>query len=225
MALTYRCLGRNSRVHSAVPSVSYRPEAIAHPHQLGVKFSLTSIATDVRQLRVGLLDDLTSQTQFMKNSSKYLPTHVGPAGLTEFASDCASALLAGVQHEFKYPASCSLTNWPSPEIKSTNETFLKSLRGRGNVYAIYVRGPKQREWVPVYVGQRKSASLRERISHHLIKKNEATGSMLAAVQTAVAAGEEIGLSFIKVEPESLRLFVEESIIASNKIQLHWNTHG
>jgi hypothetical protein len=49
--------------------------------------------------------------------------------------------------------------------------------------------------------------------------------MLAAVQTAVAAGEEIGFSFIKVHPESLRLFVEETIIASNKARLPWNTHG
>ena len=49
--------------------------------------------------------------------------------------------------------------------------------------------------------------------------------MLEAVKTAVAAGQEIGVSFIKVEPESLRLFVEETIIAKHKTELPWNTHG
>lgn len=155
----------------------------------------------------------------------YPPTHTGPDGLAEFAGECAHALLAGVQQEFRYPPGCSLTNWPSAEIKAVNENFLKTLRGRGNVYAIYLRNSKQNEWISVYVGQRKSANLRERISHHLLSKHEKTGSMLAAVQTAVAAGGEIGLSFIKVHPESLRLYVEESIIASHKTSLPWNTHG
>lgn len=153
------------------------------------------------------------------------PTHTGPEGLAEFASQCSAALLADVQHQFEYPPECSLTHWPVTEIKSVNATLLKSLRGRGNVYALYVRGKNEKHWVPVYVGQRKSVSLRERISHHLISKNERTGSMLAAVKTAVAAGEEIGFSLIKVQPESLRLFVEETIIASNKSRLPWNTHG
>jgi hypothetical protein len=155
----------------------------------------------------------------------YPPTHAGPEGLAEFAGECAGALLAGVQHKFTYPTGCSLTNWPNAEIKAVNESFLRTLRGRGNVYAIYLRNSIQNEWIPVYVGQRKSSNLRERISHHLLCKHEKTGSMLAAVQTAVAAGNEIGLSFIKVHPESLRLYVEETIIASNKTSLPWNTHG
>jgi len=153
------------------------------------------------------------------------PTHTGPEGLVEFAKQCSSALLAGVQHEFRFPPGCSLTHWPVAEIKSINAVLLGSLRRRGNVYALYVRGAGEKAWLPVYVGQRKSANLRERISHHLITKNEQTGSMLAAVKTAVAAGDSIGISLIKVEPESLRLFVEEMIIALNKSTLPWNTHG
>jgi hypothetical protein len=49
--------------------------------------------------------------------------------------------------------------------------------------------------------------------------------MLEAVKTLVTSGQEIGVSFIKVEPESLRLFVEETIIAKHKNELPWNTHG
>ena len=77
----------------------------------------------------------------------------------------------------------------------------------------------------MYVGQRKSPSLKERIVQHLVKKNERTGSMLEAVKTAVSDGREAAISYVLVEPESLRLFVEEAIIASNKAHLPWNTHG
>jgi len=155
----------------------------------------------------------------MKNSVVHLPTHIGPAGLLEFAVECASVLLAGPQYLFSYPEGCSVSNWPSPTIKAANEGFLKTLRGRANVYAIYVRGPTQQDWIPVYVGQSKSINLRGRMSHHLIKKNETMGSMLSVIQTAVADGGEIGLAFIKVEPESLRVYVEETItnLPANKV--------
>ncbi len=63
------------------------------------------------------------------------------------------------------------------------------------------------------------------MTQHLIAKDHRTGSMLEAVKTAVAAQQKIGVSFIKVQPESLRLFVEETIIAKHKDELPWNTHG
>jgi len=49
--------------------------------------------------------------------------------------------------------------------------------------------------------------------------------VLEKVKTAVSNGDEIGISFIKVEPEPLRLFVEETIIAKHREELPWNTHG
>jgi len=154
------------------------------------------------------------------------PTLSGPSGLAEFAKSCAQALFAEVPHQFIFPAGCNLQHWPVGEIKSSNETFLKTLRHRANVYALSVRpSGENQNWRPVYVGERKSAGLRDRITQHLITKDHRTGSMLEAVKTAVAAGQEIGVSFIKVEPESLRLFVEETIIAKHKNELPWNTHG
>lgn len=154
------------------------------------------------------------------------PTLIGPPGLSEFAESCALKLFAGVQHQFKYPAGCSLQHWPVQEIKIANEVFLKSLRNQGNVYALFVRAQGEGEqWFTVYVGERKCVGLRDRITQHLIDKHERTGAMLEAVKTAVAAGSAIGISFIKVQPESLRLFVEETIIAKHKDVLPWNTHG
>ena len=154
------------------------------------------------------------------------PTLTGPSGLAEFAESCAQTLFAEVPHEFIFPNGCSLQHWPVEEIKTQNEAFLKSLRHRANVYALFVRSPVNNEkWRAVYVGERKSAGLRDRMTQHLIAKDHRTGSMLEAVKTAVAAQQKIGVSFIKVQPESLRLFVEETIIAKHKDELPWNTHG
>jgi hypothetical protein len=154
------------------------------------------------------------------------PTLSGPSGLAEFAESCAQTLFAELPHQFIFPVGCSLQHWPVDEIKTSNETFLKTLRHRANVYALSVRSSGgNQNWSPVYVGERKSAGLRDRITQHMITKDHRTGSMLEAVKTAVAAGQEIGVSFIKVEPESLRLFVEETIIVKHKNELPWNTHG
>ena len=150
--------------------------------------------------------------------------HAGPDSLDTFSEECEKSLLSGVIYQFKYPDGTSLSNWSAEEIKKNNKQFLDNLRNRGNVYALWVRESEQEEWVAVYVGQRKSKNLRERLTQHLLKKNKKTGSMLASVKTAVGAGKQIGVSFIKVHPESLRLFVEETIIARRKADLPWNTH-
>ena len=149
---------------------------------------------------------------------------IGPEGLDEFADECALALIVDSPTQIFYPDDCNFTNWPIDEIKQLNDRTLKSLRGAGNVYALYTRRLDE-SWSVVYVGQRKSTGLRERITQHLINKDVRTGSMLEAVKTAVSDGREMAISFIQVQPESLRLYVEETIISKNKAQLPWNTHG
>ena len=153
------------------------------------------------------------------------PILVGPSCLAEFAETCAKALLAGEKHRFNFPQGCTLQHWPVTEIKAVNEQFLETLRDRANVYALFVRSAGRGEdWRAVYVGERKSAGLRGRITEHMIHKDHRTGSMLEAVKTAVGAQQEIGITFIKVQPESLRLFVEETIIVNHQDELPWNTH-
>lgn len=149
-----------------------------------------------------------------------------PEGLDKFAWECSKALIIPNPTEFRYPDGCSLNYWPVNEIKAVNKAILGSLRSKGNVYALYTKDKnKNAPWVPMYVGQRKSASLRERLTQHLIRKDKRTGSMLEAVKTTVANRNRIAISYIKVEPESLRLYVEETIIAKWKGRLRWNTHG
>ncbi len=150
----------------------------------------------------------------------------GPLGLDEFAESCARELFKQEPYQFIFPGGCSIQYWPASEIKALNKEFLESLRNGANIYALFIRkSGTGKSWSPVYVGQRKSTGLRERITQHLIKKHVRTGSMLENVKSVVPDGQEIGVSIIKVEPESLRLFVEETIIATYKNELVWNTHG
>lgn len=150
----------------------------------------------------------------------------GPKELAAFAASCEAALLQGDKHEVQYPTGSNAAHWPAEEIKSKNEALLAQLRGGGNVYALFVAdGPVSSEWVLRYVGERKSDGLRQRLTEHLIKKNAKTGSKLTDVQAAVSTGKRISVSFIKVAPEALRLYVEETIIAKHKAMLPWNTHG
>lgn len=154
------------------------------------------------------------------------PIFTGPAELASFVISCEDALLKTAQHKFIFPAGSSKDSWPTEEIKAANQALLSKLRHQGNVYALFVRKPTPNStWEVRYVGERKADGLRSRITDHLIKKNAQTGSKLQEIQSAVGDGSEIGLSFIKVEPQSLRLFVEEIIIFNNKSRLPWNFQG
>jgi len=157
-----------------------------------------------------------------------MPTPVlhGPANLKEFADKCEKALLSAEPQPFVYPLNATSAAWPVDQIREDNEPLLRQLRNAGNVYALFTRDSSPgASWQVRYVGERKSDGLRGRMTEHLIKKDARTGSKLANVQAAVSQGQSIGISFIKVEPESLRLYVEETIIARNKPRLPWNTQG
>lgn len=151
---------------------------------------------------------------------------IGPVELAAFAQRCEEHLLHSNKVEVLYPKGTSLTNWNPDDIKALNFQLLDGLRNAGNVYALFVSNPNSESaWTVHYVGERKSVGLRQRLTEHLIKKNHQTGSMLKNVQAAVAEGKRISVAYIKVQPEALRLFVEESIISRNIKNLPWNTHG
>ncbi|MGJ7575594.1 hypothetical protein ACSFBX_34090 [Variovorax sp. RB2P76] len=93
---------------------------------------------------------------------------------------------------------------------------------RCSVYALFLQAKDLTEWVPKYVGKSARTYLRSRISNHLIGKHERTGSKLDEVRQAVLAGRKIGISYILVEPEELRGYVEEKLIP---LVEGWNHHA
>ena len=139
--------------------------------------------------------------------------------LKAFANTCLKKLVSDPK-PFKYPNISCNSNWDIEKIKEENSKLLRQLRHNGNLYALYTRENSLSNWRLRYVGQSKSKSLRERISQHLISKNEQTGSKLENIKGAIFNGEEVALSYIKIEPESLREFIEEHII--RKETPDWN---
>lgn len=152
--------------------------------------------------------------------------------LHDFTLKCEEQLLIKNPYEFIYPDGVrnnddDENSWCKniPKIKQMNENLLVNLRHNANLYAIFTRDSKDDIWQVVYVGERKSEGMRDRITQHLINKNIGTGSKLDKVKEVVRSGGFIGVSFLKVQPESIRLYVEEHIINNNKDTLTWNKHG
>ena len=132
-------------------------------------------------------------------------------------------LLSGPMACVGYPEGSGPEKWDARKISEINADLLSSLAGRGNVYALFVGGCEQ--WNAMYIGQRKREKLRDRMRQHLVKRHKKTGSQLRQVQRAVADGKKIGISYVLVEPDALRHYVEESIIAARSDgELPWNRY-
>lgn len=142
-------------------------------------------------------------------------------GLDELVGECRRALVdAQMVCRVTYPTYSSFQCWPVDEIDRLNSKLLDSLNGNGNLYAIHVRERKDSEWRAEYVGKSISSQLRQRMRSHLIHRTGSTSSKLDNVKEAISRGQEIGVTFVMVEWESVRNFVEEEII--DKGQFAWN---
>ena len=145
------------------------------------------------------------------------------AELQDLVRHARAKLLSGPTSPVAYPEDRGPDDWDADEISRMNEDLLRDLAGAGNVYAIFVG--EGEEWLARYVGQRKREKLGARLRQHLVKAHKRTGSKLEKVQAAVRDGKRIGISYVLIEPEPLRHYVEESIIAGRMAgELRWNSH-
>lgn len=97
---------------------------------------------------------------------------------------------------------------------------------RINVYALWTRGFDESGWTLRYVGQRSVRVGVRRLSDHLFHVHEKTESKLRYVREALAAGLEIGVTGVLVEPDSLRLTIEDELITIAKQRgTLWNRKG
>lgn len=148
--------------------------------------------------------------------------------LNELINNCENQLLNVVPKEFKYPKiedkNIQDFNSYSPKILKENKELLDKLNNQANVYAIHIKETENSNWKVVYIGQRKSKNLRSRIVQHLVKKSSSTGSKLNEIINIVKEGGNIGISFILVKPEPLRMYVEETLIQRHSENLNWNIH-
>jgi hypothetical protein len=93
-----------------------------------------------------------------------------------------------------------------------------------NLYAIWSREVGS-AWVLQYIGQRSSKFGWSRVRQHLFHTPGGTQSKISLVREALASGQEIGVTGILVEPDFLRLSLEDELIRQVTRQsgaLPWN---
>ena len=128
------------------------------------------------------------------------------------------------RHCIKYPCGSRASCWEIKKIDEINQTTFDALKDAGNIYCIFTR-KEQCGWVARYIGQSKSGGLKGRLRSHLVHKSRDTGSQLEKIKCMVGEGERISISYVLVKPETLRHYVEESILKQSECsEFPWNEH-
>lgn len=136
--------------------------------------------------------------------------------LENFLSNVEAELLkADARTLVKYSPQ-NIEPWNAKQIDAENQDLLDSVSGAANVYAIFTAPKDTNEFTLRYIGKTKKRLARQRIRNHLIIKNEKTGAKLYEIISHVQAGGLVQLSWVNIEPESLRNYIEEELINRNK---------
>lgn len=91
------------------------------------------------------------------------------------------------------------------------------------VYCIWISDGSQSK--SVYVGHSSASLTKQRLTNHFIKKDPRTGSQLDKVKQCISEGLQIGISFLRIEPDYMRKPLEEWLILRNREKLVWNIQG
>jgi len=145
--------------------------------------------------------------------------------LEQFLSTCEEELLAEKNMRIVVYPDDAVKLWRSETIRDANEKLLSEFSGTANVYAIFIADKANNDYTLKYIGQTKSKLARARLYNHLIKKDAKTGAQLSKVMSHVQAGGSIKISWISINPESLRHYVEEELINKHQQKLTWNQQG
>ncbi len=174
----------------------------------------------IKELRLSMIkthNEAHQRGQFMKYSKH--------ADLKSFLKECEKEILNDKNKiAVNYPDDV-IKHWNSDRIKTINKQLLKNISRSANVYAIFISDKSASKYDLVYIGQTNSKGARTRLTNHLIKKHEKTGAKLNKVTEHIQAGGKLKISWISIEPVSLRHYVEEELIKKHKDTLAWNKYG
>lgn len=127
-----------------------------------------------------------------------------------------TALLESAPVPISYIDKLKLKNNSLPEILGKNLI---------NIYALWMRTSSVDNWVPMYIGQRTRNDGWSRVKQHLFHTPSGTWSKIKEVTKFIEAGYDIGVTFINVTPDSMRLTLEDELIfhnTSSSTALPWN---
>ena len=111
--------------------------------------------------------------------------------------------------------------WNGEKLAEENEQLLSDVSGKANVYMLYTAQKGSSTYQLRYIGKTTQKLARQRIRNHLFKKHDGTGAKLEAVKSHVQSGGSVKISWVSIEPESLRNWAEEELISSRP-EANWN---
>lgn len=141
--------------------------------------------------------------------------------LEEYLGKVETALLQeDARSSFEYPKQ-SISPWNTAQLDAENKSVLDSVSGAANVYLIFTAPRDSNVFTLRYIGKTTRKLARQRIRNHLIKKSEGTGAKLDNIVKHVQSGGLVKVSWIQIEPESLRNYIEEELISRHR-ESDWN---
>ncbi|MDX8407490.1 MAG: hypothetical protein R8L58_03810 [Mariprofundaceae bacterium] len=112
-------------------------------------------------------------------------------------------------------------SWDGDKLAVENETLLSDVSGNANVYMLFTAMKRNSDYKLRYVGKTTKKLARQRLRNHLFKKHDGTGAKLEKVKSHVKSGGSVKISWVLIEPESLRNWAEEELISSHP-EADWN---
>lgn len=138
------------------------------------------------------------------------------ADLSDLLRRCKVALLEAEPIAVTYSDLNDLRNNQLPKPLGTSPI---------NLYAIWCRQKSSIAWTLQYIGQRSSNHGWARVRQHLFHTPAGTQSKFDLVREALMSGQEVGITGVLVDPDFLRLSLEDELIRQATRQvgtLPWN---
>ena len=143
------------------------------------------------------------------------------SSLEAFLAEVEARLLAPEQRvAVSFPATAT-SPWNGDALALANKALLTKVSRSANLYAIFTSAGAAEDVSVRYFGKTTRKLARQRITNHLFRKNEKTGSKLAQVIAHASDGGVVQISWVDVEPESLRNYLEEELILRHP-EADWN---
>jgi hypothetical protein len=145
----------------------------------------------------------------------------GISSLEDFLTQVEAVLLAPENRvAVSFPPTAT-SPWDGDALTRANQTLLAKASGSANLYAIFTAVCGAKEHSLRYFGKTTKKLARQRITNHLFRKHEKTGSKLAQVIDHAGGGGTVEISWVEVQPQSLRNYLEEELILRHP-EADWN---
>lgn len=118
-------------------------------------------------------------------------------------------------------SSNNISPWNGDALAIENATLLENTSKEANIYMLFTAKNNSTTFELRYIGKTTKKLARQRLRNHLFKKHDDTGAKLDQIISHVTEGGSVKVSWVKIEPESLRNWAEEELIFSHP-EADWN---